>query len=232
MLFDLRGGGRRRTIQAIYLGLAILMGGGLILFGIGGNVSGGLVDALSGNGGSSDNTFEKRVDRLEKRVQANPQDAQAWAQLARARYQATSTGDNYDQATSSFTPKGKRKLQEVSQAWQRYLSLDPAKPDPDVASLMVQVYGPSGLGQLDKAVEAEEIVANARPKQYALWAQLAQLAYAAGQTRKGDLSAEKAVSLAPKEQRKSLKSQLQSIKTQAAAQAVQQGAGAPTATTG
>ena len=37
MLFDLRGRGRRRTVQAIYLGLAILLGGGLIFFGVGEN---------------------------------------------------------------------------------------------------------------------------------------------------------------------------------------------------
>ena len=34
MLFDLRGKGRRRTVQVIYVSLAILMGGGLVLFGI------------------------------------------------------------------------------------------------------------------------------------------------------------------------------------------------------
>src|SRR4051794_3039567 len=52
MLFDLRGR-RRRLIQAIYLMLAVLIGGGLVLFGIGGNVGGGLVDAISGNSGNS-----------------------------------------------------------------------------------------------------------------------------------------------------------------------------------
>ena len=57
MLFDLRGRGRRRTVQVIYLSLAILMGGGLVLFGIGGATSGGLFDAFSGNsgGGNSGN---------------------------------------------------------------------------------------------------------------------------------------------------------------------------------
>ena len=47
MLFDLRGRGRRRTVQVIYLSLALLMGGGLVLFGIGSDQSGGLVDAFS-----------------------------------------------------------------------------------------------------------------------------------------------------------------------------------------
>ena len=54
MLFDLRGRGRRRTVQTIYLTLAILLGGGLVLFGIGGSVSGGLFDALGLTGGGSE----------------------------------------------------------------------------------------------------------------------------------------------------------------------------------
>ena len=50
MLFDLRGRGRRNTIKVIYVSLAILMGGGLVFFGIGGDVSGGLVDAITERG--------------------------------------------------------------------------------------------------------------------------------------------------------------------------------------
>ncbi len=54
MLFDLRSRGRRRTVQAVYLGLAVLMGGGLILFGVGsGNGGGGLLNAFTGNGSGS-----------------------------------------------------------------------------------------------------------------------------------------------------------------------------------
>ena len=34
MLFDLRGRGRRRTVKIVYITLALLMGGGLVLFGI------------------------------------------------------------------------------------------------------------------------------------------------------------------------------------------------------
>ena len=35
MLFDLKGK-RKRLVQVVYLGLAILFGGGLVLFGVGG----------------------------------------------------------------------------------------------------------------------------------------------------------------------------------------------------
>ena len=48
MLFDLRSRGRRRTVQAVYLGLALLMGGGLVLFGVGaGNGNGGIASTRS-----------------------------------------------------------------------------------------------------------------------------------------------------------------------------------------
>jgi hypothetical protein len=53
MLFDLRGSGRRRTVKIVYVTLAFLMGGGLVLFGIGGGgaLSGGLVDAITESDG-------------------------------------------------------------------------------------------------------------------------------------------------------------------------------------
>lgn len=236
MLFDLRGGGRRRVIQAVYLSLAILMGGGLVLFGIGGNVSGGLVDALQDNQ-SSDSSFGDRVKDLEKRVAARPQDKAAWAELARARFQEASSGDGYDQNAGAFTDKGKEKLRGADRAWQRHLKLAKDKPDAQVANLMVQVYGPGGLEDLDKATSAMELVVEARPKSYALYAQLATLAYAAGQQRKGDLAADKAVDLAPKDQRNTIKSQLEQASTQAIQQQVSEqvgqgggGAAAPTIT--
>src|ERR1700710_2650228 len=101
MLFDLRGRGRRRTVQVIYLSLAILMGGGLVLFGIGGATNGGLIDAIQGGSGSTNGTdvFQKRVDAVQKRTLANPQDKAAWAQLAGLRFQLAGSGANYDQAT-------------------------------------------------------------------------------------------------------------------------------------
>ena len=79
MLFDLQGK-RRRVVQATYLTLAVLMGGGLVLFGIGGDVSGGLFDAFSersGNTGGGNDLVEKRIERNEKKVKAAPQGSEA-----------------------------------------------------------------------------------------------------------------------------------------------------------
>src|SRR3954465_12359162 len=144
MLFDLRGRGRRRAVRIIYLGLAILMGGGLVLFGIGGAGGGGLVrvgsggaarggllDAIQGNSGSvnANDVFQKRVDALEKRTQANPRDAAAWNELASLHFSVAGTGENYDQNQRLYTTKGKAELRQSAAAWKRYLALDPPKPD-------------------------------------------------------------------------------------------------------
>lgn len=216
MLFDLRGRGRRRTVQVIYVTLALLMGGGLVLFGIGGNTSGGLFDAIGGGSGSSGNTVAKQIDKVEARLKTNPSDAPSWAQLARLRFSdASQTG--YDQATSSFTAEGKQELAGVRAAWQRYLTLKPAKPDANTALLMVQALGPTGLAANADAVKAMEIVLAQRPETSGLYVQYATLAYAAGQSRKGDLAAAKAIQLAPKDQRAALKDNLDAAKKAVAA---------------
>jgi hypothetical protein len=222
MLFDLRSPGRRGTIKVVYASLAILMAGGLILFGIGGSVSGGLLDAFKSDSTTTSDVFKKKVESAKKRVDANPTDAAAWASLAKARYQAATAGNGFDQTNGVFTADGKKELRLVEQAWSKYLALKPAKPDGSTANLMVQAFGPAGLGDYDKAVEAMEVVLDSRDPTTGLYAQYAQLAYLANQTRKGDLAAKKAEDLAPKDQKAQVKQALQSAKTQAAQEAVQQ----------
>jgi hypothetical protein len=218
MLFDLRGRGRRRTVQAIYLTLAVLMGGGLVLFGIGGSVSGGLFDALGVTGGGSDTSsaneqLEKQENAALRRVRANPRDEAALITLTRVRYQLAGQGDNFDQETGAFKSGGRKELAQAAQSWSSYLALEPTKPDPNVATLMVQAFSPVGLNRPKDGVTAAEFVADARPSAQTYY-QLAVFAYAAKQTRKGDLAGKKAVELAPAAQRAAVKSQVDSAKTQ------------------
>src|SRR5438270_4413328 len=214
MLFDLRARGRRRTVKIVYVFLALLMGGGLIFFGIGGATSGGLLDAFKGGGGGGSGTdvLQKTVVRMERQVRLRPRDPAAWAALARAQYQVAGVGDNYDTTTGTYTAKGKQALIPVERSWERYLALNPPKPSADLASLMVQALGPQGLNHADKAVAAQEIVIAARPASAGLYLQLAAFAYQAGQIRKGDLSSQKAVELAPKDQRTALRDQLKQLR--------------------
>lgn len=226
MLFDLRGRGRRRTVQAVYLGLALLMGGGLVLLGVGGGTNGGgLLDAFT-NGSSAPDTgvFGDRRKAAEKRVQANRQDAAAWAALARARYQEASAAGGLDETTGVFTAEGKAQLRKADEAWKQYLKLDPPKVDPQVAVIMAQVYSPAGLDKPDEAVAAQEAVAEARGD-VGSYLQLAGYAYAANQSRKAELAGAKAISLATPDQKEQIKAQVEGLKSQAAQAAVQQAQG-------
>jgi hypothetical protein len=220
MLFDLRGGGRRRTVQIVYIALAVIMGAGLVLFGIGGAVSGGLVDAIT-NGGSGTattnvGTYQKRETAAVAATKAHPKDAKAWADLARARFLLANAGDNYNQATGVYSEQGKRVLAAAGSAWQKHLKLAGKNPDSGIAGIMVQVY--SALGDGTHAVEAQEVITQDRPSG-TTFATLAILSYQAGQTRKGDLARGKALQLTDKDQRNTLKSQIDEAKTQAAAAA-------------
>src|SRR4051794_41690261 len=87
MLFDLKGK-RHRTVQGVYLTLAILMGAGLVLFGIGSSGSGGLFDAFDGGSGSSkgNETAQKQIDAANKRLKTNPKNAVRLAALMRGHY--------------------------------------------------------------------------------------------------------------------------------------------------
>ena len=218
MLFDLRGRGRRRTVQAIYLSLAVLMGGGLIFFGIGGGTNGGLLDAINGNGGgggaSVDSLYKKRLASFEQRLKVNPSDQAALLGMTKLRFENAGTGENFNQSQQAYTEKGLGELRQASAAWQRYLAQNPAKPDPDTANIMATAYGPTGLKQYARAVQALEIVIANRKESASLYAQLAILAAGANQTRKSNLSEEKAIALAPKAQRKQLKSEIDLQKSQ------------------
>jgi hypothetical protein len=218
MLFDLRGRGRRNTVKIIYIALAFLMGGGLVLFGIGGATSGGLVDAITG-GGSGGDTGAKRYEKQEaaalRRIDANPKDQAAWDQLIRARIQLAGTGDRYDANTNTYSADGKAELRKAADAWNRYQALNPKPTDAQarLASRMVQAF--AALNDPTGATSAQEIVAETRNTS-GTYSTLAVLAYQAGQTRKGDLASKKALSKTDKDLRQQLKAQLDQAKQSAA----------------
>ena len=228
MLFDLRGRGRRRTVQAIYLTLAVLMGGGLVLFGIGGDVQGGLVDAFQEGGGDASGQLADQLESAEERARTNPRDPAAWAALAQARYQVASTGDTVDPNTGIPNAEGRERLQGAAQAWQRHVQLAGERPDPTVAAVIANAY--SALGQFGQAANAWSVVVSARPEPgTGDFARLAQLYYQAGDARQGDLAADRAVEAAPsRQQRRQVRQNLEQAKAQAlSAQAGGAPGGAP-----
>ncbi len=214
MLFDLQSRGRRTAVKIIYLGLAVLMGGGLLLFGIGtGTGGGGFFDIFRGGGASTSaqvSSAEKSAARL---VRLHPTDPNAWYRLTYAQYQSAPFDNTLDGGNGAFTTAGRTKLVAASRSWQRYLALNPQHPDATLARLMANAYSQSGLNQPANASSVMEIVTQQQPSE-AAYATLAQYAYLANQMRKGDLAAAKAVSLAPSAQQRLLRVNLANVKRQ------------------
>lgn len=214
MLFDLRSRGRRRTVQGVYLFLAILLGGGLVLFGVGaGNGLGGLLNAFNGSGSSSGQkaVVSSQEQQAIKQTQENPSSPQAWANLLQARWTSAGQGADYNSSTGQFTKSGLNELNLATQAWQQYLKLE-KNPDPNLAILAARAYA----GQQNYAGEASawDIETSADPTAVKGFECLAVSAYAAGQTRKGDLAAAKALTMVPKAQQALLKNDINQAKTQ------------------
>jgi hypothetical protein len=223
MLFDLKGR-RRRVVQATYLMLAVLMGGGLVFFGIGGDVSGGLFDAFSTRnraGSEADEILRDRIGSARKKLRVNPNDPVALKTLVRANYQLATAQTG---RTGLFPPDARDELEGAARAWERYLATKPDPIDASLANLMLQAYGPGALEQNEKAAKTAEQLAEQRetPEAYVLLVQYASLA---GQTRIADLAGEKAIDLAPEDRKKEIKQQVEQAKAASALQQVQQQGG-------
>lgn len=212
MLFDLKGK-RKRLVQVVYLGLAILFGGGLVLFGVGGNVSGGLIDAFRGGGSANTSAFGDLVERAERRAAANPREPEVWLDIARAQFNLASSPEGSDAETGQLTDRGQQAIIEVAQAWERYLRLKPKKVDASVASFAALAYG--ALQDYDKAVETQDLAVESRPSANAYF-QLADFAYRAGQVEAGDRAAKEAVRRTPADQRNTVRSLIKDTKKQGA----------------
>ncbi len=208
MLFDLRGRGRRRTVRVLYTFLALLIGVGLVGFGVGGGFGGGgILSAANNNEGSGSSTFRGEIKKYERLTRHEPRSLAAWEGLVKARLHESS---NFTQ--NGVTAKGKELFQQASEAWQSYLALNPPTPNTALASEMYPIYSEEGLNQPAQAVAALQIVLTTRPTSEALYSQLAQYAYKAHNQRTGDLAAAKAVSLAPEAQRARLRTELAEVR--------------------
>jgi hypothetical protein len=214
MLFDLRARGRRRTVQVVYLGLAILFGLGFIGFGVGGGFGGGgVLEGLFGKEeGSNSSSFTKQVSAAETRTRKYPGEAAAWAALADARVHEANGSEFYDEANQQFTAKGKELLAKSAIAWNRYVALNPSKPNITVAQDMLRVFSEEGLNQPASAVQVMQLVIAAKPPSAALYGRLAAYAYEAKNPRVGDLATQKTVSLTPTAQRSKVAAELERIK--------------------
>ena len=226
MLFDLKGR-RRRVVQVTYIGLALLMGGGLVLSGIGSDASGGLLDAFVGNDSINQEEarkpFENQIRDAETRLRTNPRDQAALSTLVRAHFGlAGLEQQEQDGIAVGYTDKGREELQRADEAWGRYVDTNPEQIDQGLAATALQIYDPLGLGpptdRPQKYVLPAREIAEQQDTADA-YIKLVEVATVAGDTRTAGLAERKALSFAQsKDERATLKERIETAKAAAAQQ--------------
>lgn len=216
MLFDLQSRRRRTAVKIIYLLLAVLMAGGLVLFGVGaGNGNGGFLNSLTGNGSggtsAQSSAVTKALKTAEKQVAATPNSASAWRSLMQARYDVAGSGSNYNTTSGQFNAAGKAELTKVIAAWTKYASL--VKGTPDQTSILLAARAYSATGDWSGATIVWQDFIQTDPGAGKGYECLALTAYAAKKTNLGNEAAAKATSLTPKLDRLQMKQSFDSAKT-------------------
>ena len=186
----------------MYLTLAILMGGGLILFGVGTGERRRPAERLQWRRGRAQSQTVSAAEKsAEKAVKTNPTSAAAWAQLVQL------AGQVPDRAPTT-TPDADVHGRLARRSWPGRAGLAALPPahqgkDPkQIAVLAGRVY--ASEGNYAGEASAWEVESASDPGEVKGYECLAPSAYAAGQTRKGDLALGKALTLVPKVQRKTL----------------------------
>ena len=154
--------------------------------------------ALAGCGGSGDTDPDTaRLRTADQALVKTPGDPFAMADVIRAA--AAGAGNRVDTGTGDYKPDARRFLDRAAAVWPRYLKATRNRPDITIASLMVGIYS-NGLRQPAKAARAAEFVALDRPSA-ASYLSLAELSARAGNRRKAELAAQKALELAQPDER-------------------------------
>ena len=224
MLFDLRSPRRRAAVKVIYGTLAVLMGGGLIFFGIGSDAQGGLSE-IFGSGGSSESGFEDQINDAEDTLATQPCNEQALLDLVTLNVQAGGQqAEGLDEATGYpiLSTDSEESYAQAGDAWNKYLRCKPKQADDGAAlqladAYFVQAVNADSAAQaqtyLENAAEVQQVAVDTNPIVGNL-NRLATYLYFSGQTQKADQVVDQLIAKAPK-QRKAIESQFKGIEAQA-----------------
>jgi len=213
MLFDLRSRGRRRTVQVVYIGLAVLIGAGLILFGVGtGSGGGGLFGAFTGSNsssGSSNGAATSQIKHALAATKKNPHSAAAWANLVNARFSAANS-IGYNSTSQSYTKVGKQQLHLLTQDYSHYTSLAKT-PSTNSATIAAKAY--TQLSDWDRASAIYQSLLQTAPGSIVYLRCVALTSYAAKNDRVGGLAETRLLAKLPKSARPQYKALIQQAKT-------------------
>jgi hypothetical protein len=168
MVFDIRGR-RKHVVKVVYAILAVLMGASLFL--VVGPVNIGNFFGNESGGGNPAAAFEEQAERIEHRLQKNPEDADQMLALTRARINAGNVLVEETSGGRFLKPEGREQLELASEAWSDYLGTAD-KPSATGAQQMSATLftlaqtspsGPEAENNIKAATEAQKIVAEQRP---------------------------------------------------------------------
>lgn len=202
MLFDLQGGHRRNVVKVVYAVLAVLMGASLFLTVGPFSIS----EIFNSGGGSSDlaKPYEEEAERIETRLQKDPEDPNLLISLTRAQINAgNAEAVREPNGEVVLTPDSVQAFQEADQSWSEYLKAT-EKPNVSLAALvapmMLQLAElsssyPQADQRIAAATEAQKIVAEGQPSASTLTT-LAFYTYFTGDTGAAEKARAKAKKLA------------------------------------
>lgn len=170
MLFDIRGR-RKNVVKVVYAILALLMGLSLFLV-----IGPAPLSDLFGTGSTSSGAaeqFEDQTERLERKLQKDPEDPQLLLNLTRAHTNTANALSTLDPETgeSALTFEARQELEKASEAWSKYLEATD-EPSPSGAQLSSSTFfrlaqtsrTPAEIeANLEAAAQAQQIVADQRP---------------------------------------------------------------------
>lgn len=227
MLFDLRGR-RKRVIQVIYVLLAIIMAASLLVIGLPGGIN------PFGNAGQNTDLAQSSIDRaenLEARLVAEPDNANAQAELIRARVLAgNGLVELTDNGQTVVGDDAKTQYELAAQAWDKYLRLTKSQPDPTVAQLMSGTLFALAQGStvaqfqtnISDAARAQQLVVDSAQQQFKIGegppptgalVTLATYQYYAQDVKAADLNRQKAIASTKDDaEQKQIRTQLDAAK--------------------
>jgi len=167
MVFDIRGR-RKHVVKVVYAILAVLMGASLFL--VVGPLNVGELFNSNSSSGEAAKPFEEQAERLEAKLQKEPESEQLLQSLARAQVSAGNSMLSVE-PTEDDLVKALQQYQQASSTWSEYLKAT-NEPNAGTAQLMAPALlslaerarsFPEAQRNIEAATEAQQIVAKQRP---------------------------------------------------------------------
>jgi len=216
VLFDLQSPRRRRVVRVTFGALAAIFAISFVFLGVGTGGGGFSFSDLfgGGGGGSSASAFDDQINAAEQRLQANPNDTAALAQLVQLHYSA---GSQDVDSNGQLTSDGEQQLRESADAWNKYVKLSKGNVEQTPALFALNTFDQLGSIDFQKArtdtstseavtdvsaavsdwkaaAQAQQVLIAKQPNKNAAnsYARLASYLYLAGDTQGGDQALAKA----------------------------------------